>query len=168
MSDLFESITKATRIRRSAEISPCDRYRWWLRRTRMEGKGTICFVMLNPSTADGTIDDPTIRRCIGFAWRWGYSSLSVRNLFAFRATKPSQLLTACNPTGGERGDIELAAAKTADMVVAAWGAGVPFGRDEKAIQLLAGCQLWCLGRTKFGAPRHPLYVRADKELEVFP
>lgn len=167
-------------VDRSAEISDCQQYRWWLRRSwtnwdkngiAVPGKGVCCFVMLNPSTADATIDDPTIRRCVGFAKTWGYTILSVRNLFAFRATNPAELLFTENPTGGERGDLELLAACTADITVVAWGAGVVGNRDKVALALFAKHfprhPLYCLGTTKNGYPRHPLYVRADQQLVRF-
>ena len=111
-------------LRRSAAISSCGTYRWWLRRrfTRGGSEKAVCFLMLNPSTADAERDDPTIRRCMGFARAWGYSVLEVRNLFAWRATHPRELLTATDPTGGPRGDRELRAVAKADLVVAAWGA----------------------------------------------
>jgi hypothetical protein len=155
--------------RRSAAISRCGRYRWWLRRSFARGGPgrVVCFLMLNPSTADHRRDDPTIRRCLGFARAWGYPILEVRNLFAWRATDPRELLTAPDPTGGRRGDRELRAVLDADLVVAAWGAWVPFARDRKAVSLLAGRQLMCLGRTRSGRPRHPLYVRGTTRLEVF-
>jgi hypothetical protein len=124
--------------------------------------------MLNPSVADDSIDDPTIRRCIGFAKSWGYSVLSVRNLFPYRATNPKELLVPGRDIiGGERGDTEISAAKTADLVVIAWGAKVPFDRDKEAKKLLAGKELWCLGKTKSGQPRHPLYCPASVNLERF-
>ena len=171
----------ASRISKSAEISECGRYRWWLRRswtfTSLEsghqpGKGVCCFVMLNPSTADASIDDPTIRRCIGFAQSWRYDTLSVRNLFPWRATDPKKLLEVDQPTvtGGDRGEIELLTAMTADLVVAAWGANVPFKRDSQALELFRafpGKQIHCLELTKNGMPRHPLYVRADRQPQLF-
>jgi hypothetical protein len=177
MSVLFDTGSK--HIHRSAEISECGRYRWWLRRSwqlwdnglHVQGKGTCCFGMLNPSDADGTIDDPTVRRCVNFARSWGYDAMTVRNLFPFRSPDPKSLLTAHEPTGGHRGDIELLASCTADLLVVAWGAGVPFGRDRAALAMFADHfpdkPLYCLGKTKQGHPRHPLYVRADKELELF-
>lgn len=154
-------------VMRSAEISDCEQYRWWLRRS-WDGSGrVVCFVMLNPSTADAMVDDPTIRRCISFARSWGYSVLSVRNLFAFRATDPKDLKKAGYPTGGERGDGELAVAKTAHTVVCAWGTKAPSWRVNQALQILSGRELFCLGKTKAGDPRHPLYVPADQELVQF-
>ena len=120
--------------------------------------------MLNPSTADAEIDDPTIRRCMAFARSWGFSCLSVRNLYALRATDPARLEAERDPVGGERGDAELAAATIADLVVVAWGANASPWRERKAVELLSGARLMCLGKTKSGHPRHPLYVRADQSL----
>lgn len=156
-------------IKRSAELSPCGQYRWWLRRQWAGGNGqVVCFLMLNPSTADATIDDPTIRRCMRFAQEWGYSTLSVRNLFAYRATDPQQLLTTPDPIGKARGDVELVAGLTAHKVVAAWGAAVPLRRDRQVLALFRQTRpdvtLWCLGTTKAGMPRHPLYVKASQPL----
>ena len=156
--------------RSNAELSPCGKYRWWLSRSWKHGGNgrTMCFVMLNPSTADGRVDDPTIRRCIGFAQREGVSGLVVRNLFALRATKPRELLTSLHdPTGGTRGDLELGTAVMAHVVVVAWGSKVPFGRDKVALGMFRGFELHCLGTTKNGNPRHPLYVRTDQPLDVF-
>lgn len=170
---LFE---KSDPITRSAEVSDCGRYRWWLRRFwqfwdkdgfPIKGKGTCCFVMLNPSTADALQDDPTIRRCIGFARRWGYDTLSVRNLFPFRATDPRELLTASRVCGDHRGEMELLTACTADLTVVAWGTGVPFCRDQEALAMFSdqfpAKLLLCLGLTKNGSPRHPLYVKAETD-----
>jgi hypothetical protein len=149
-------------LSRSAELSACGRYRWWLRRAWEHGGDgrTVCFICLNPSTADALADDPTVRRCLGFARAWGFSALDVRNLFALRATDPRELLTADDPAGGVRGDLELAAARAYPLVVCAWGTSVPFGRDREALRLLAGKPLYVLGLTKNGMPRHPLYVPA--------
>jgi hypothetical protein len=117
--------------------------------------------MLNPSTADASVDDPTIRRCTRFARDWGYSKLVVRNLFAVRATKPKDLLVLQNPTGGRPGNRSLALANKANVIVAAWGAFVPFDQVATARRILNPAKLVCLGTTKSGQPRHPLYVRAD-------
>lgn len=142
-----------------------------------KSKGTCCFVMLNPSTADALQDDPTIRRCIAFARGWGYDTLSVRNLFPWRATDPKELVEAERTADifgggyGGRGEQELLAACTADMLVVAWGAGVPFGRDAAVLRLFkrhfSGKPLYCLGTTKNGHPRHPLYVKGDVQPQLF-
>lgn len=156
-------------VRRSARFSKCRRYRWSLTRGWDGGDGrTVCFVMLNPSTADASRDDPTIRRCIGYARDWGYSRLVVRNLFAIRATNPKDLLVLSNPTGGPAGNRALRMASQADAVVLGWGAFVPFQRTAYARRVLSTASpLLCLGRTKSGEPRHPLYSRKDVEPEVF-
>jgi hypothetical protein len=152
-------------VYRMAEISECGRYRWWLSRSWFSGEGVVCFVMLNPSTADGTKDDPTIRRCIGFAHDWGYRRLSVRNLYCFRAADPVELFKAADPCG-LLADGELIAAGTADLTVAAWGAKAGQQRVTDALRLIRG-ELYCLGRTKHGQPRHPLYVRKACKPEMF-
>lgn len=169
----------SSRVSKSAEVSDCGLYRWWLRRawtfrnadgSAHPGKGVVCFVMLNPSTADGTQDDPTIRRCIGFAQAWGYDTLTVRNLFPWRATDPKELFNAETVTGGKRGETELLTAMTADLVIAAWGASVPFGRDAFAMKLFEAFPakpVHCLELTKHGKPRHPLYVKADRQPQLF-
>ncbi len=160
-------------IGRTADLSLCGKYRWSLSRdwpTKHRGPRRVaCFVMLNPSTADASKDDPTIRRCISFARKWDSCCwrLVVRNLFPYRATNPKELLTADAPTGGRQGDIELELAKKSDIIVAAWGASVPLGREDEARHILNGAPLYCLGTTKKGKPRHPLYVRGDQELVPF-
>jgi hypothetical protein len=161
VTDLF-GYSRYERLARSAEVSECGRYRYWLRRSwRHGGNGkVVCFLMLNPSTADALADDPTVRRCMAFCQAWGYSVLSVHNLFALRATDPAELLAAPDPVG-PLGDAHVCAAATADLLVCAWGAKVPFGRDWRALELLAGRDLHCLGLTREGHPRHPLFSKGD-------
>lgn len=146
-------------MERSAEISECGKYRWWLRRVlNGDNERCVCFVMLNPSTADAEIDDPTIRRCMGYASDWGYSILEVRNLFPWRATDKRELLKADNPCGDPRGLTELGNAHKAELIIAAWGTWVPFHRDWTMKYLYSrGRPIYCLRTTKNGAPVHPLY-----------
>jgi len=113
-------------------------------------------VMLNPSTATQEQDDPTIRRCIGFARRWGYVRLEVVNLFAWRATRPKDLPRSWDPED-DRAIRE--AVVRADRVVAAWGVHGAGPRADEVLAMLGPCD--CLGVTKHGHPRHPLYLRAD-------
>lgn len=132
----------------------------------------LLFVMLNPSTADEHEDDPTIRRCVGFAARECAARLAVVNLYAYRATDPSELARASWPVGPENDETLLEAMRAPDTtIVCAWGAHAMAERALERFQRLhklAGSQpLTCLGRTKSGAPRHPLYVRADAALEPF-
>lgn len=165
-----------------AVVSPCGRYRYRLWRRVVSHhahhvKDRIAlFVMLNPSTADGLLDDPTIRRCVGFAAREGCGWLHVVNLYAYRATNPAELALAADPVGPEAGAALGAALREAvesgGLVIAAWGAhSAPRTIDLAArFSVLAdvyNAQLHCLGTTKNGSPRHPLYVRADAPLEVW-
>lgn len=137
-------------------------YRYELRRgwgTDAEPK--ICWVMLNPSTADATKDDPTVRLCRGFSNRWGFGSMVIVNLFAFRSPHPKVLVAHSSPIGPHNDAAILGAATEADRVMAAWGVhGAHLTRGAKVTQMLtsAGFELWCLGTTKSGAPRHPRFV----------
>jgi hypothetical protein len=154
-------------------------YRYWLERDwwqRDQPRGPvslIVFVMLNPSTADGLVDDPTIRRCIGFAKREGATSMHVLNLYALRATNPKELLTHPNPVGAGNDECLRGVARYHDRfrTVVAWGANKMVTPERVAVLTdaakAAGTTLWCLGTTKDGHPRHPLYVRADQPLIPF-
>lgn len=152
----------------SALLSPCQQYRYTLWRYFSPTQGKmVVFIGLNPSTADATQDDPTIRRCIGFAKLWGYDSLCMVNLFAYRATDPKDMQRAKDPIGVENDHYLKQMIDKADLVVAAWGGNGEFlARDEK-VKLLFDKMVYCLGRTKHGHPRHPLYVPKDRELEPF-
>lgn len=147
-----------------ALISDDGWYRYWL--TRRWNTGSVAtFVMLNPSTADASLDDPTIRRCIGFAKAWGCGALSVVNLYAFRSTDPKGLWIAEDPVGPDNDDHLSAAALGAAIsgwpLVAAWGANAKPDRVSHVLALPGMDALTALGTTKDGAPRHPLYLRAD-------
>ena len=142
-----------------AEISDCQRYRYALWRRWADGPAVL-FVMLNPSTADARSDDPTIRRCIGFARSWDYAAVLVANLFALRTPHPSRLLRARSPIGPDNDAWLRRLQSAAGLTVAAWGNhGRHRRRSEKIRPLLA--QVSVLGLTQLGEPRHPLYVRAD-------
>jgi hypothetical protein len=121
--------------------------------------------MLNPSTADENVLDPTLTRCKGFAETWGYGSFEVVNLFAIRSTNPRGLLIAEDPIGPANDNIIADAIARAAIVVVGWGA-FPLAREraQRVVELAAGKQLHCLGTTKEGCPRHPLYLRRDAQL----
>lgn len=138
-------------------FSPDRTYRYALWREWIGGEGYAMFIGLNPSTADETRDDPTIRRCIGFAKAWGYAGLCMTNLFAYRATKPADMKAATDPVGPDNDKHLVMLAEHADVVVAAWGAnGTHKGRDEDVLALIP--VLHCLALTKDGHPGHPLYL----------
>ena len=143
--------------------------RYVLRRSWMGNGGVVNFIMLNPSTADDTFDDPTIRRCIGFAKRWGYCGLVVTNLFAYRATDPKDLHALLMKEGGFRlaiGEENPShldrEARMAHCVVCAWGDNVlkmpkwMGRRDHDVMLMLRPYDLFCIRMTKSGNPVHPV------------
>ena len=161
-----------------ALISDCGTYRYTLGRSiasESRDHKSCLFVMLNPSTADASLDDPTIRRCVGFAKREGCTHLTVVNLFAFRATDPADLLgeyqmgtDILGPDNAQHVGRELRRHNVAlgHLIIAAWGANpiaeLHHTHDIRAKLKAAGAM--CLGVTKSGEPRHPLYLRADAPL----
>jgi hypothetical protein len=153
-----------------AIISPDDAYRYWLHRFWHSGKKTTVFVMLNPSTADGLVNDPTVRRCMGFAHAFGTRGIIVVNLFAARSTKPDKLLEMDDPIGPKNDEYIFHACRLARLVVCGWGShrlAEPRYRHVLGIVREAGKTPMCFGKTKHGAPQHPLYVPAARPLEVF-
>ncbi len=148
-----------------AVLSRCGRYRYRLHRSWLMGEGTVLFIMLNPSTADAELDDPTIRRCIGFARRWGFQELVVANLFAWRATDPRELKRASDPVGPENDEHLIALSGDADAVIAAWGVHGGYKNRNWVVRRLLRGTVEHLGLTKQGHPRHPLYLRADAARE---
>lgn len=152
----------------SAVISSCGDYRYRLDRTWDGELHKVAFVMLNPSTADHTEDDPTIRRCISFAKSWGYGGLIVANLFALRSTDPAMLRVHSAPVGHENDRHIMEVASECREIVCAWGAnGSLYSRDDLVCKMLAGMNLVSLKRTKNGSPGHPLYVKSSAERKKF-
>lgn len=145
-------------------------YRYSLYREWGDASRTVAFIMLNPSTADEVALDPTVLRCMRAAKRWGYGAGEVVNLFAYRSTDPRGLLAVDDPVGPENDRYIMAAAEDAVLVVAAWGVhGTLQGRAAAVVRLLEGvCELTCLGTTRAGHPRHPLYLRRDVQPVAWP
>lgn len=144
-----------------AEFSPSLSYRYHLWRKVGGARGRCCFVMLNPSTADETANDPTIRRCIGFARCWGYAHLDVLNIFAWRSTDPRALYDLDNPIGPSNDATIARVAAAADVVICAWGKhGALHGRGE-AVRKMLGARAKALHINGDGSPKHPLYLRAE-------
>jgi hypothetical protein len=130
----------------------------------------MLYVMLNPSTADASVDDPTIRSCVRLAKAAGYGSFEVINLFGLRATDPKELLKASDPVGPDNGRIVAAAVGWCDVVVCAWGAFPLAWEQAEALRndLHSGKPaIYCLGKTKSGAPKHPLYIKSGTPLQVY-
>ncbi|MES2616770.1 MAG: DUF1643 domain-containing protein [Bacteroidota bacterium] len=149
-----------------ATISACEKYRYTLSRIWDSNKPKVMFVMLNPSTADSDNDDPTIRRCIGFAKSWGYGGLVVCNLFAYRATNPKDLLKVENPVGDENLIYTKAIAEEVEVIVCAWGNNyivkkILKTKEGQALLEFASDKLHYLKLSKNKTPMHPLYLRSD-------
>src|SRR5690606_3926387 len=132
-------------------------------------KHKVCWIMLNPSTADAEDDDPTLRRVIAYSQRWGFGSLVVVNLYAYRATEPNDL-----PKGeeaiGPGADVHIARSLSeSNRVICGWGRSVPKAirreRETAVMRMIdeSGNVPEALGFTRCGAPKHPLYLRADIE-----
>ena len=154
-----------------AVISPDGRYRYCLRRWDSMASPSlrrrVVFVMLNPSTADALEDDPTIRRCVGFAQRWGSNQVDVVNLFAWRATKPMDLARAPDPVGPDNNWwISEVCAGQDCSIVAAWGShGARFLWRIPTVLDLVGREMQCLSVTKENQPGHPLMLPYASELK---
>jgi hypothetical protein len=117
------------------------------------------FVGLNPSIADEVDNDPTIRRCVDYATRWGYGALCMVNLFALRETDPAVMKAEPHPIGPDNDFWIVEMAKQAEVVIAAWGVHGAHLRRDQAVKLLLGQKLTCLRKTKNGHPGHPLYLK---------
>lgn len=150
-------------VTNGAEFSPCRTYRYALWRFWLYQSDANCvaFIGLNPSTADENVNDPTIRRCIDFAKRWGYGGLYMLNLFAFRATDPAVMKAAADPIGPQNNEQLAYYQSRVGLVIAAWGKhGSHAGRASAIKGILRG-PLHCLGTNNDGSPKHPLYVKGD-------
>jgi hypothetical protein len=154
------------KIESGAVFDETETYRYALWRVWEPSKPRLCFVLLNPSTADAKRNDPTIRRCIGFARAWDFGGVEVVNLYAFRATRPVDLFRAADPVGPENDRYLAEAVARAWRVVVGWGNhGAKQDRDAAIFPLLVNAH--CFGITSAGQPRHPLYVRGDAVLQYW-
>jgi hypothetical protein len=136
-------------------------YRYALWRVWEPSKPRLCFVLLNPSTADAERNDPTIRRCLGFARTWDFGGVEVVNLYAYRATRPAALFRAADPVGPENDRYLAEAVSRAGRVVVGWGNQGAKPERLTLARALLHPTAFCFGITSAGQPRHPLYVRAD-------
>ena len=161
-----------------AVISECGTYRYSLTRRIPQALRWVkpcLFVMLNPSTADAELDDPTIRRCVGFAQSWGCTELEVVNLFALRSTDPKALNKHADPVGPKNDEYTLEAIQRArhGVIVAAWGAhkfpkvGYQAEQFRYLLQVGGYAKAQCLGMNADRSPKHPLYLKSDSQLIEF-
>lgn len=144
-----------------AQLSDDGVFRYALWRRLSQGDRSVTFVGLNPSTADATDDDQTIRRCVGFARLWRFDWLYMANLYAFRSTQAKGLEAARDPIGPLNPHVVRDLVDRSDLVIAGWGAHDLNGEaTELAAWVMSLPKTHCLGLTKAGAPRHPLYVKS--------
>jgi hypothetical protein len=150
-------------MQKQAIISQDNKYRYQLSRIWDEGKPKILFIMLNPSTADANMDDPTIRRVVNFSKSWGYGGCFVGNLYAFRSTDPKELQYTDEPTGKDNiGHIRSLIGLT-EKVVYAWG-----NNQKEPVWLREIVDLpYCIDISKKGIPKHPLYLKKELQPKLY-
>jgi hypothetical protein len=160
-----------TQMNHRTVFSDCRRYRYclWRQWKDLLSPGPMRYVQwiaLNPSTADETLDDPTIRRCIAFSKAWGYSAMCMTNIFAWRDTDPEKMKLVDDPVGPDNNQWLTVIAEDAGVIVAGWGNhGLHRKRNEQVIDLIPNLQcLWINETTR--QPKHPLYLKGN--LKPFP
>jgi hypothetical protein len=159
----------------TAGYSVCGQYRYYLvrrfGRPAAQRPQRIAFIGLNPSTATERQNDPTVRRCIGFAQRWGFREFVMLNAFAFRSTDPRRLKTVDDPIGAANDRQIRYWTRRSGLVVCCWGTHAGLLDRDPALRAQLhkwGVSLKCFEQTQAGYPRHPLYLRSDAELLDFP
>lgn len=154
----------------SAIISPCGAYRYLLTRSVRNGwpkLPPLVFVMLNPSTADASIDDPTVRRLRGFAERWRCDGLVVANAYAYRTSSPADLWHVSDPIGPANDEYLRILALEHEIIFFGWGNNIETDREQEIEDIFKHNLTLCLGHTNGRNPRHPLYVRSDEQPRLF-
>lgn len=157
----------------TASFSPCRNWRYTLHRQWEDGPA-VAFLMFNPSTADESQDDPTIRKCRGFAQRWGYGRMVIVNLFAIRGTDPKIVMKSSDPVGPMNDHHIVKATAGCRELIAAWGCGGHMKgnralRPGAVMSMLASAAIPvnCLGYSADGSPRHPLMLAYTTPREEF-
>lgn len=154
----------------TAVISACGKYRYLLRRVWDDYRIRALFVMLNPSTADGESDDPTIRSCVRLSKELSFGSIEVVNLFSYRSSSPKSLLEVDDPIGSNNDNCIRAAVKRCDLIICAWGAhqmAIDRGNTVMSEIRFERPAVFCFGVTKEKQPKHPLYVKSGTPLVVY-
>lgn len=160
----------------TAVISDCGVYRYHLRREISNNPqgASILFIGVNPSTADASRDDATVRKWRGFSERWGFDCFEVANLFAYRATDVNQLATCADPVGPENNDYLERSIRFADLVVPCWGSRVKlpprlYPRIEEVKKMLRDRtgRVSHFGLTASGDPKHPLMLGYETKLTAW-
>jgi hypothetical protein len=145
-------------MKKGAHISIDKKYRYSLYRIWNDELPKVAFICLNPSIADDKIDDPTINRCIEFAKSWGYGGFYMLNLFAFRATNPSELTKVNDPIGMDNQNVILETITKVDKVICAWGnEGILLNQNKKILSIIENP--YCIKINSSGEPSHPLFLK---------
>lgn len=157
-------------MRSEAYFSDDRKYRYWLLRTWDDSLPIMANIGCNPSTADETVNDPTIRKDMGFAERLEFGGLLKLNVGAYRTTDPKRWLNAADPFGPKNTAEFLRdylAQFRAECIVAAWGKCI--GRfAPKANRLVSNLpDVQCFGRNHDGTPRHTLMLPYSSKLERY-
>ena len=158
---------------KDAEISPCGLYRYMLRRIWDEDENFLVFCLLNPSTADEKDDDPTIRKCIGFAKKNGFGGIIIINLFGIRSPNPKNIKIHSDPFGPDLSRNWIRATHQSYHFVFGWGNMGLFKNAQMNMHKFFFFgqsplyKIYCLGKNKNGTPKHPLYVPYTKEFEPY-
>lgn len=147
-------------MKKDAILSEDRKYRYVLSRIWDESKPLVVIIGLNPSTADEKDDDNTIKKCINFSKNWGYGGLYMLNLFAFRATAPSDMFNASSPIGEENSKYIEKYSKLSDKVICSWGNNGNFKNRSKEVLLNIENKFY-LKLNKTGEPAHPLYLNKN-------
>ena len=150
-------------MKKSAVLSPDSIYRYQLSRIWDEEKPKILFIMLNPSTADEFVEDPTIRRIVNYAKDWGYGSVYVGNLYAFRSTDPKGLKQTVDPIGENNLHHIQTLVGLVDKVIYAWGNNK---KEPNWLRDLVATP-YCIDISKKGVPKHPLYLKSDLQPKIY-
>lgn len=145
------------------------RYRYVLTRDlkNLLGHGTLLFIGLNPSTADDTVDDPTIRRLKKFTVRLGFQKLVIGNLFAYRSTDPKIMFEQEDPIGPDNDFYLKKQIELCNIVLCAWGNGGRFKNRDRHVLKMIGAKSYCLKTNSGGTPAHPLYLPSNLKLTPY-
>jgi hypothetical protein len=163
MKNPFKRIIIEDPADKGAVISADDKYRYALWRVWNHHKPCVLFIMLNPSTADASKDDPTIKKCISYAKKWGYGGLYVGNLYAFRSRDPKALGHEDRPVGVDNDAYLQWMKDKCEMIIAAWGNNILGDRRAEEVRFNFS-PMNCLELTKSGRPKHPLYLGRNCKL----
>lgn len=140
-------------------------YRYKLTRTWGDPSKSMCFVGLNPSVADATDDDPTIRRLVQFAIREGCGRLAVVNLFAMILTDSKKLPAQIAPIGPFNRRFVSEEIQHSKLTVVGWGSNKAVTPGIVNNVILDGLShVFCFGTNKDGSPKHPLYLKSTTPL----